>query len=241
MKATINQLKVSYNNTHSVWKTAKEFGMCGQSVHERLTKAGFINKMNTLSDEDTNYLIVNYNKYADAGKLAVLAKKLNRDKTYICMKAGEIGLTNTRRNNPWAEKHGYAQHPYYPIWQSMMARCYNEKYKAYKNYGARGIYVCEEWRNDPVAFIEWLKENGYKKGLTIDRIDNNGSYFPDNCRVATRREQANNRRNNICVFYKGKKITLSELAREHNLKPDTVINRYSNLGIRNINDLIKPV
>lgn len=80
------------------------------------------------------------------------------------------------------------------IWQDMKTRCYNPKHESYKNYGGRGITVCEEWRKDFTAFYLWAIEHGYDKSLSIDRINNDGNYEPNNCRWATTKEQAKNKR-----------------------------------------------
>ena len=76
-------------------------------------------------------------------------------------------------------------------------RCYNPNSKSYHNYGGRGIGICEEWLNDSESFYAWALNNGYQIGLTIDRIDVNGNYCPENCRFVSRLEQSNNKRNTI--------------------------------------------
>ena len=98
----------------------------------------------------------------------------------------------------------------YNIWSNMKRRCNNPNDAGYENYGGRGIKVCSEWENDYVAFREWSLTHGYSDDLTIDRIDNNKGYSPDNCRWETMKVQSNNTRVNHKVTYKGETHTLSE-------------------------------
>lgn len=107
-----------------------------------------------------------------------------------------------------------ADNKLYKVWYSMKYRCYNPKSNSFKYYGARGISVCNEWFNDFRAFELWAFSNGYAEGLSIDRIDVNGNYCPENCRWSTKIEQCNNMRRNILITYLGKTQTLAQWARE---------------------------
>ncbi len=83
------------------------------------------------------------------------------------------------------------------IFRGMKRRCYEKTEQSYKNYGARGIGICDEWLEDAEKFVEWSLKNGYRQGLQIDRIDNNGGYNPQNCRWTTCRTNSNNKRNTV--------------------------------------------
>lgn len=101
----------------------------------------------------------------------------------------------------------------YGIWAGMLNRCHNRNNKAYSYYGGCGITVCKEWRQNFDAFRDWATANGYCKNLTIDRVDNNGDYCPENCRWATIKEQNSNKRNNRLLTYNAETRTLTEWAK----------------------------
>jgi hypothetical protein len=92
--------------------------------------------------------------------------------------------------------HGYYGHPLYGVWNNMKNRCTNKNLQSYKNYGGRGIFVCEEWLN-PKTFIEWCLANGWEKSLEIDRINNDDGYYPKNCRFVTISENQFNTRRSL--------------------------------------------
>lgn len=117
----------------------------------------------------------------------------------------------------------------YHIYHQMIKRCYNPKNPAYKNYGERGIVVCEEWKNDIKSFFNWALSNGYNDALTLDRIDNNDLYSPFNCRWVSEKVQANNRRSNRIIKYKGDKYTLMQLSELSGISYSTLKARL-NLG-----------
>lgn len=121
--------------------------------------------------------------------------------------------------------HGMTETRLYHIWCTMKARCYRKTAQKYQRYGGRGIVMCEEWKNDFQSFYDWSMANGYQDNLSIDRIDNDGNYYPSNCRWADARTQANNTSSNIYFEYNGERKTLSQLAREHNIKPSIVSGR----------------
>lgn len=100
------------------------------------------------------------------------------------------------------------------IYKLMKYRCSQPKYDKYKYYGGRGIEVCSDWADSFNSFEQWALENGYAEGLTLDRIDNDGDYEPENCRWVTLKEQANNRSTNHMLTYNGKTQSIQKWSEE---------------------------
>ena len=113
----------------------------------------------------------------------------------------------------------------YSIWRGMQSRCNSSTGKKHEFYYDKGITVCEEWKNDFMSFFNWSMSNGYQENLSIDRIDNNKGYSPDNCRWATTVQQNNNQSNNIKILYNDKEYTLAELSQQYNIKRATLDSR----------------
>ena len=113
--------------------------------------------------------------------------------------------------------------PTYSTWAAMKNRCTNSRDYAYRNYGARGICVCDKWAD---SFIEFLADMGEKpSGCSLDRIDVNGNYEPGNCRWATAREQGNNKRNNRILEYRGERLTMSQLSKRTGISRGVISDR----------------
>ena len=129
-----------------------------------------------------------------------------------------------RKNGPSEKtrKHTNERQRIYNIYGLMVSRCYNPSNQAYKDYGGRGIKICQEWLDDRSKFYDWSLANGYKSEYSIDRIDNNKDYCPENCRWTDIYTQANNKRNSLKIFYKGKEQTLKEWCDELELPYKTI-------------------
>lgn len=128
--------------------------------------------------------------------------------------------------------HGMSNTRLYKIYQGIITRCYNPNYRDKKYYQDKDIRVCEEWLEDNKTFFEWAINNGYKDTLTIDRIDNNKGYSPDNCRWVDYSTQTDNRSYTIKVKYKGEIKTINEWTTNLNLKVShkTIYQRLTKLG-----------
>lgn len=124
---------------------------------------------------------------------------------------------------------GSQEHRLYKLWSAMRERCRCPNNQAYKNYGGRKIKVCKEW-GDYLTFRKWALNNGYKPGLTLDRINNNGDYEPTNCRWTTRRVQNLNRRNTLYLTYKGKTLPMTAWAEKTDIDYKCLYSRITKLG-----------
>jgi len=135
--------------------------------------------------------------------------------------------------NPRNRTHGAYQRNarLYSIWKTMLHRCENPKREKYKDYGNRGIAVCREW-HEPNAFIDWAESNGYKEGLQLDRINNDGNYEPTNCRWVTPKENSRNRRNT--KYLTANKITkcVAEWSEETGISAFTIYYWIKKKGVK---------
>lgn len=120
--------------------------------------------------------------------------------------------------------HGFAGHSLYSVWSSMKGRCFNSNDNSYKNYGARGVIVCEEWLEFE-SFYKWAVGAGYKRGLTVERKDNNGNYEPSNCELLPFEEQSKNRRSNHYITYNCQTKTMAQWSRDLNINYSTLKDR----------------
>lgn len=114
----------------------------------------------------------------------------------------------------------------YGIWLNMKNRCRNKNDKSYPRYGGRGITVCDEWTADFMNFYNWAQANGYDETKTIDRINNDAGYSPENCRWTDAKQQARNRRSNLAVEYEGKTMTLVEVSELTGIEYGTLSRRF---------------
>lgn len=153
----------------------------------------------------------------DCGKIISIDQgRIGIQKSCGCIKS-KVAIENGKK----CTTHGDTNTRLYRIWGGMRRRCYEEQNKDYKNYGERGIVVCDEWL-EYFNFKEWAIQNGYNDKLTIDRIDVNGNYCPKNCRWVDMIAQNNNRRSNHILEYNGESHTIAEWSRITNIPPKTI-------------------
>ena len=158
-------------------------------------------------------------------KKAISISNLRTTKSCGCLKR-ELDLERPRQISI---KHGDSHSKLYGIWKDMRRRCNPKFSDKYPYHAGKGIRVCKDW-DEWATFKEWAYVNGYREGLTIDRIDGNGDYRPENCRWATRREQCNNLKSNVYVSYEGARYTIGELARAKRIKYQPLRDRIRDKG-----------
>jgi len=137
-------------------------------------------------------------------------------------------------------KHGMAKTRLYRAWTNMRNRCNWEKDREYQHYGGRGIKVCDEWQNSFEPFMEWALSHGYNDTLTIDRINVDGNYEPDNCRWITRKEQNNNMTSNVRLTHNGITHNLTEWSKITGISYPTLQGRVRR-GWKTKDILFKPI
>jgi hypothetical protein len=125
-------------------------------------------------------------------------------------------------------KHGMWDSRLYHIWRGMKQRCRDRNAKDYPSYGGRGITVCDEWKNNFITFYEWAMSHGYADNLSIDRIDNNGNYCPENCRWADSKTQNRNTSQNVYCTIGSETLLLCEWAEMYGIPPFTIRSRIKN-------------
>lgn len=116
----------------------------------------------------------------------------------------------------------FSNSPIKHIFSGMWQRCYDKNHKHYKYYGGKGIRICDEWLKDRTEFYKWAYQNGYEKGLSIERKDFNGDYCPENCCFIPKSKQSGNRKNSVMVTINGKTQCLSWWCREFNINREKV-------------------
>ena len=155
-------------------------------------------------------------------KIIVRGNNLTSGDTRSC---GCYAKECSKKNGERLITHGKTGTRIHHIWLNIIYRCKNKKCELAKNYGGRGIKICEEWKNDFISFYNWSMANGYQDSLSIDRIDVNGNYEPSNCRWVNAKIQANNRRDNHLINIDGVVKTVAEWASEFDIARTTLENR----------------
>lgn len=137
------------------------------------------------------------------------------------------------RDNPVNKTHGLSKHPLFKVWAGILRRCYNKNERSYPYYGGGGVVVCNEWKNDFKSFFDWASNNGYRPGLQLDKDIKelkkgrvSKEYSPETCSFVTKIENANAKRNNRYINYRGEVKTLSEWSRIVGINTHAILSRF---------------
>lgn len=156
----------------------------------------------------------------DCGKIVEV-----RGTSIVNQVAKSCGCIVKDKNKKRLTKHGMFGTRIYTIWNGIKKRCFDTTDKGYERYGSRGITMCDEWKNDFISFYKWAMAHGYREDLTLDRINNDGNYEPNNCRWTTRKEQARNTSKNKLLNYKGETHCASYWAEKLKINYRTLLTR----------------
>lgn len=181
---------------------AKHLNRTLGSINARIHNLGLTKKKELWTEDELNFIRENNHL-----SIEELTKHLNRSHHATFLAYRKLGFKKRPKLT--------VEYPeIYVSWTSMRKRCYRTKNHNYADYGGRGIKVCDEWKDDSTAFILWALENGWAPGLTLDRIDVNGDYSPENCKWSTIIEQCNNKRNNTTLTAFGETKSLADWSRD---------------------------
>lgn len=209
---------------HSLIKS-QDCKSCGCLMENNLLNQ----KFNRLTVQEYSHTDKHHKKHykclCDCGKtVTVRADKLKNNHTKSC---GCQKIESTSKLMKETKTiHGFSNTKIYQAYKNIKTRCYVESSIGFKNYGGRGIKMCEEWKNDFMSFYNWSINNGFKEGLEIDRIDVNKDYKPSNCRWVTRETQANNKRNTIYLTYNNEVKNLKQWSEDVGIPVRVLRSRY---------------
>lgn len=187
---------------------------------------GVKNTVYRVRAEITAYIEVEAINQKEAKRLAKCAEgkmvKPPTEEFYVQEKTGHVGWHTAEKDSEYEDE---IIKRLIGIYAALWRRCYNVHHEHWNLYGKQKIGICDEWLNDFYSFVEWSLENGYANHLTLDKIDNSKNYGPDNCRWATKQEQANNRKDTRHFIYNGRDMTTRQIADEVGVPRQLLINR----------------
>jgi hypothetical protein len=173
-------------------------------------------KLTVIERAETKYGKTRWLCKCDCGKYTItIAHRLLACQTRSCGCTRDLkivhGMTKTRLHNEWS---------------IMKRRCLNKNDSSFDRYGGRGIKICDEWKNSFMNFMNWALDNGYNDNLSIERVDVNGDYCPENCKWITMKEQAKNKRNSIIIEHNGETKALVDWCQKYEFPYDKAAHRY---------------